>query len=102
MINGRPHDVAGEQVGGELNAPEGGVERVRERAHEQRLGQPGQPFQQQMAAGEQADQEPLYGLVLSDYSEMDRVRDPFQEPPAAGVGPGFSLGEHLHREKSRG
>ena len=49
-------DVRGHQVGRELDAVEGAVDDVRERAHEHRLAQARHALQQRVGVGEQADQ----------------------------------------------
>ena len=59
-------DVAGHQVGRELNALERQVQRLGQRADEQRLGQAGHAFEQRVAAGEDGDQHLLDHFVLAD------------------------------------
>ncbi len=61
-----PGDVGRHQVGRELNATEGEIQRAGQRADHQRLGQSRHTFQQAMAAAEQADQQLFDHLVLSD------------------------------------
>ena len=65
-------DVAGHQVGGELHAPELQFQGLAERAHEQRLAQPGRTFQQAVAAGQQADQQLLDHGVLAHHRACER------------------------------
>jgi hypothetical protein len=67
----RAEDVAGKQVGGELDAPEvepaGGGEAVRE----ERLGGPRRAFEQHVALRDERDQQVLDRLGLAD----DRLGD---------------------------
>ncbi len=62
----RARDVAGHQVGRELNATELQVERLRQRAHQQRFGQAGHPDQQRVAACQQAHDKLLDDGLLTD------------------------------------
>ena len=66
-------DVAGHQVGRELDAREAAVERLRQRAHQQRLAQAGHAFDQHVAAGEQRDQDLVEHLGLADEGLGDLV-----------------------------
>ena len=59
-------DVGRHQVGRELDAAEREIQRPGQRAHQQRLGQPGHAFQQAMPAAEQRDQHLLDHVVLAD------------------------------------
>ncbi len=58
--------VGREQVGGELDPGERGVDDLGQRAHGERLGQPGHPLQQDVPAGEEPDEQPLDHGVLPD------------------------------------
>ncbi len=62
----RAGDVAGHQVGRELDPLEAHVENAGQRADHQRLGQPRHAFQQAVAAGEDRREELLDHLVLPD------------------------------------
>ena len=64
-------DVAGHQVGGELQAREAPADHVGQRAHRQRLGHAGHAFEQQVAAGQQPDEHPLDHRVLPDDDLLD-------------------------------
>ncbi len=64
--HGGAHDVGGHQVGGELYAGEVQVDRLGDGANQQRLAQAGHPFEEAVAAGEQARQHAGDDLVLSD------------------------------------
>ena len=57
-------DVGRHQVGRELDATEGEIEALGERADHERLRQPGHAFQQAMAAAEEADEQFLHHLML--------------------------------------
>ena len=66
-----PIDVAGQHVGRELDARERAVERVGERADDERLREAGHALEQHVAAGEQAEQQPVQHLVLADQDLAD-------------------------------
>ena len=59
-------DVGRHQVRGELNASEAQVQRPRQGADQQGLGEPGNPDQQAVAAGEEGDQQVLDNFTLPD------------------------------------
>ena len=59
-------DVGRHQVGRELDAGEVQVERLGQRADQQRLAQPGHAFQQAMSADEQAGQHAVDDIVVAD------------------------------------
>ena len=59
-------DVARHQVGRELDAREREVERLRDRLHEQRLGETRHADEQRVAAGEQRGDQVVDDLVLAD------------------------------------
>ena len=59
-------DVGRHQVGRELDAAERQIERLAEGAHQQRLAQAGDAFQQRVAAGEQAGQDAAHDFGLAD------------------------------------
>ena len=58
-------DVAGQQVGSELDALERAVEGVRQRVRQRGLAHAGDVFDQQMAAREQRDQREVDDFVLA-------------------------------------
>ena len=66
-------DVGGEQIRGELHAPEGQAERVRQGRNEQRLGEAGHADQQGVPAGEQRDQHQIDHLLLPDDPRRQRL-----------------------------
>ena len=70
-----PGDVAGHQVGRELDPVEFQRERLRQRVDHQRLGQSGHPFEDAMAPGEDGDQELIDDLVLADDLPGDLLAD---------------------------
>ena len=67
----RAEDVGRHQVGRELDAREVQVERLGQRAHQQRLAQAGHAFQQAMAADEQAGQHAVDDVVVADDHAAD-------------------------------
>ena len=62
----RAQDVGRHQVGRELDAREVEVERLGQRAHQQRLAQAGHAFQQAMPADEQAGEHAVHDVVVPD------------------------------------
>ena len=62
----RPRDVGGEEVGRELDAAEGEVERARERRHEQRLGQAWDADEEGVTPRRQRDEHGVDHFVLTD------------------------------------
>src|SRR5579864_1091191 len=76
-------DVGGHQVRGELNALEQQAQRLRERAHQQRLGGARQPGDQAVAAHEKPDHDLLEDFFLADNHTpnlADNLRFHFTEP----------------------
>ena len=65
-VDQRADDVGGQQVGRELDAMEGGLDRGRQGADGQGLGQAGHAFEQDVAVGQQPDQQPVHQLLLAD------------------------------------
>jgi hypothetical protein len=70
-LGGRPpdpgaDDVAGYQVGGELQPGEPAADHLRQRPHRERLRHPGHAFQQTVPTSQQPDQHPLDQVVLPD------------------------------------
>ena len=75
----RPEDIRRQQVDGELDAGELQVDGLRQARHQQRFGQPGDAFEQQVTAGEQGDQDALDDHVLADDHGADAGADAVQE-----------------------
>jgi len=73
-------DVGGEQVGRELDAAEAEPARLREGAGGERLREPRHVFEQDVAVGEQAEQDQLELLPLADDGALDLVDDAGAEP----------------------
>ena len=73
----RAEDVGGHQVGRELDAREVQVERLGERADEQRLAEAGHAFEQAVAADEQAGEHAVDDVVVADDDAADLLADGF-------------------------
>ena len=71
----RAGNIAGHQVGRELDAVEFERERLRQRVHHQRLCQPGNPLEDAMPASEDRHQELLDDIVLADDLPGDLFAD---------------------------
>jgi hypothetical protein len=81
-VDAGPDEVRRDEVGGELDAAERPAEDFGERLQRQRLGEPRDPLQQDVAAGEQADEQALEHRVLPD----DHASDLRQRLAQAGAG----------------
>jgi hypothetical protein len=66
-----PHQVRGQQVRRELDAPERSVHHLGERADRQRLGEAGHPLEQHVAPAEDRHEQALYHLALSHHAALD-------------------------------
>jgi hypothetical protein len=69
----RADDVAGQQVGRELDALEVTADRGRERAAGQRLGNAGHPLEQHVSVGQQRHHQRVDDLGLTDDGLRERV-----------------------------
>jgi hypothetical protein len=65
--------IGGQQIRGELNALEIGPDRVGQSLHRAGLGQSGHAFDQDVALGEQADQQSFHQIPLADQHLPDLV-----------------------------
>ena len=97
IVDERAHDVGRQQVGRELDAREVGVDGLRERAHGQRLREAGHAFEEDVAVGEEADQQAIDEVLLAD----DDPGDLFAEARHPGAG-GVDGGGHRGGEGARG
>ena len=66
VVDVRPGDVGGQQVGRELDAPEAQAEGLGERAGGERFADAGEVLQQDVAAGEDAGEDEPQRLALAD------------------------------------
>ena len=72
------HDVAGQQVGGALDPAERPAHRVREGRRRGGLGQAGYRLEEDVAAGQQADEQGLLQPALADHLAAEGLRQPLQ------------------------
>ena len=79
IVDLRAEHVGGQQIRRELDALEGRVDRLGERAHRERLRQSGHALEQHVAAGEKADEQPVDHVVLADDAPRDLARDVLDE-----------------------
>ena len=70
-VDPRADEVARHEVGRELDAPERPAEHGRGRLDRQRLREPGHALDQEVAAGDEADEHPLEHLVLAGDHPLD-------------------------------
>ena len=80
----RADDVGRQQVGRELNAREADAQTLRDRLHGERLGESRHPLEQNVAAGEQPDQQALNHDLLAHDALRDFTRDRLREHGVAG------------------
>ena len=73
-----PDDVRGDEVGRELDALELPADRLRERLHRHRLGEPGHALDEEMPSREEGDHHPLQQRVLADDHALDLEQDLFE------------------------
>ena len=73
VVNLRADDVGGQQVRRELDAAEAEVQPPGERADGQRFGQARHAFEQDVTAGQQADQQAIHHAALADNDRLDRT-----------------------------
>ena len=66
-----PDQIGGDQVGGELDPLEAAAQDLGQGGDGPGLGQPGHPFQQQMATRQQRDQDPFQHAFLADNDPLD-------------------------------
>src|SRR5262249_34985986 len=74
-------DVGGQQVGRELDALEGELQAVSQRADGERFGEAGDALEQDVAASEQADEEPVDHDALADDDTGDFAVKRLQQGP---------------------
>ena len=82
--------VGGQQVGGELDAVESARDGRREGPHRQGLGQPGNSLEQDVAIGEEPDEQALdHGMLADDH--LAQLLGDFGQQPAFLDQPGIGL-----------
>jgi hypothetical protein len=75
VVDARADQVGRHQVGRELDALEPAAHRIGQRLHRQGLGQPGNAFDQQVAARQHRDHHALEKTVLADDHALHLVED---------------------------
>ena len=75
---------AGQQVGRELDAVKGGMDGGGQGADAHGLGQTGHAFEQDVAVGQQPDQQPVHQLLLADDDPADLRAEP-ADPASRGL-----------------
>jgi hypothetical protein len=71
LVDAGPDEVGGDEVGGELHPAEAPTQDARGRLDRQRLRETGNALDQQVAAGEQTDEDALEHLVLAGDDALD-------------------------------
>ena len=79
IVNLRADDVGGQHVRRELQAREFDVHAVRQRFHGECLGQAGHAFEEDVAVGQQADDQPLGEIILADDDFAEFVEQRMRE-----------------------
>ena len=96
-VDARPDEVGRHQVRGELDALERPAEDLGEGLDGQGLGQTGHALEEEVAAGQEADEDSLEHLVLADDDPPDLEHDRF------GGGPGVArIGQRVQVGGGRG
>ena len=98
-VNQRAHNISRQQVRGELDAPEAGLYRRRQRAHRKGFCQPRHAFQQHVTVGQEAHEQPVHQLVLAD-DDSGNFRPESLHPGGDGLG-GFAQCR-IHPQHFRG
>ena len=80
IVDLRADHVGRKQVRRELNAVERRVDRLGERADGQRLRQTRHSLEQNVSAGEKADEQPIDHVVLTDDTPRDLTRNVLNQP----------------------
>ena len=80
VIHEGADQVRGQQVGSELDAPEAGVDRLRQGGDGQCLGQARNALDQQMGVAQQPDLQPFEQIALPDDHLLELLADRLQEP----------------------
>src|SRR5262249_11899275 len=78
---GRPGDVGGHQVRGELDPTEVEVKRLAQRADEQRLLQAGRALEEDVPTGEDGREDAAHHLRLADDGDAQRLLDALRHGP---------------------
>ena len=92
-VDPRPDEIGGHEIGRELDALERAAEDVGEGLDRERLGQARDTLEEEVAARQQADQDPLEHLVLTDDDPPDLEHDGFGGSPRIGrIGEGSQVG----------
>ena len=84
VVDERAHDVGGQQVRRELDAREIGLDGLRQRAHRQGFRQAGDALEQDVAVAQQADEEAVDQVLLTDDDAGDLLTES-RHPGAGGV-----------------
>ena len=85
VVDPRPDEVGGHEVGRELDPLEVAADRLGQRLDRHRLGEARDALHEEVAAGEQGDDHPLEQVVLADDDLLDLVQQPLHRH---GVGAG--------------
>src|SRR5215207_6941171 len=81
IVDARPRDIRGQEVGGELDAREVGRQRGRDGPRQRRLADPRYVRKQDMAPREKGDQAQLHDPVLAHYHPAYRAKQPLVDLP---------------------
>ena len=72
VVNITAGEVAGQQIGGELNALKPGMHGTGQRLDRRGFGQAGHPFEQDMPARQQTDDQPVEQVGLPNNGRSER------------------------------
>ena len=88
IVNQRADQIGGQQVRRELQPLKTGLDGGRQRFDGQRFGQAGNAFEQDVAVGEQAEQEPIDEIFLADHDLADLLAQGRESIARAAALPG--------------
>ena len=79
VVDQRPGQVGGKQIGGELDAREGHLQRAGQRLDRGGLGEAGHPLEEHVPVGEQGDHQPVDHALLTDDDPAHFAGQPAQD-----------------------
>ena len=80
VIDQRPGNIGGKEIGGKLDPTEGGIGDLGESADDQGLCQAGNTFDKDVSAGQYPDEEFADNSILTDHDPGDRCADIIEYP----------------------
>ena len=79
VVDERPHEVGGQEVGRKLDPLKRCAQSVGQRPHRKRLGEPGDALHENMAVRKQSDEQPFDHILLANDDAADLVQEAIHE-----------------------